>query len=382
MRDHTLSRRHFATIAASSAAAALIPRALHAFAAAPPWPGYARAIVIDNLATPGPFNVPSMFAKPWSDVMVANARASGITAVNVTLSGGGATGAAAFESTVRNIGFVEREIATRPDAFLQVRSVADIRRAKETGRVGLISGFQDATMLEGDVSRVDLFDDLGVRIIQLTYNVRNLLGDGCLEPGNAGLSSFGRAVMGRMNELGMLVDLSHCGRRTTTDAIAASTKPVAVTHSGCAAITELPRNKTDEQLKLLADKGGVIGIYTMPFLRMNGQPMATDFIRHVEHAVQVCGEDHVGIGSDNSITPLELTPAFRAEHADFVRARRRQGIGAPGEDEDVFNYVPDLNTPRRMEQIADALVARGHSATRIEKILGQNWLRLFGEVWT
>jgi membrane dipeptidase len=378
-----LTRRQFALLAATGAAAAMVPRALRALPRPewPGWPGYDRAIVIDNLATPGPFNVPSMFAKPWTDAMVANARASGITAVNVTISGGGATGAAAFESTVRNVGFVEREIAAHPDAFMQIRTVADIMRAKQTGRVGLISGFQDATMLEGDVSRVDLFNDLGVRIIQLTYNVRNLLGDGCLEPGNAGLSTFGRAVVGRMNELGMLVDLSHCGRRTTTDAIAGSTKPVAATHSGCAAIADLPRNKTDEQLKLLADKGGVIGIYTMPFLRTSGQPTAEDFLRHVEHAIQVCGEDHVGVGSDNSITPLDLTPAFRAEHAEFVRARRRQGIGAPGEDENVFNHVPDFGTPRRMEQMADALAAREHSSTRIEKFLGQNWLRLFGSVW-
>lgn len=381
MPNDRLSRRQFALLAASGAAAALVPRSLEAFARSP-WPGYERAIVIDNLATPGPFNVPSMFAKPWTDAMVANARASGITAVNVTLSGAGATGAAAFESTVRNIGFVEREIATHPDAFMQIRTVADITRAKESGRVGLISGFQDATMLESDISRVDLFDDMGVRIIQLTYNVRNLLGDGCLEPGNAGLSNFGRMVVARMNEIGTLVDLSHCGRRTTTDAIAMSTKPVAATHSGCAAIAAVPRNKTDEQLKLLADKGGVIGIYTMPFLRMSGQPMAADFVRHVEHAIDVSGEDHVGIGSDNSITPLDLTPAFRAEHAEFVRLRRRQGIGAPGEDENVFNHVPDFATPRRMEQMADALAARGHSSARIEKVLGRNWLRLFSEVWS
>jgi membrane dipeptidase len=377
-----LSRREFAQLAASAAVAAVLPRSTQALTRSrAAWPGYTRAIVIDNLATPGPFNVPSMFARPWTDAMVANARTSGITAVNVTISGGGATGAAAFESTVRNVAFLERELDAHPDAFVQVRGVADIRRAKETSRVGLIAGFQDATMLESDLSRVDVFHDLGVRIIQLTYNVRNLVGDGCLEPGNAGLSNFGRDVVRRMNELGVLVDLSHCGRRTTTDAIAASAKPVAVTHSGCAAIAELPRNKTDEQLRLLAEKGGVVGIYTMPFLRMSGQPTASDFIQHVEHAVQVCGEDHVGVGSDNSITPLDLTPAFRAEHADFVRARRRQGIGAPGEDENVFNFVPDFNTPRRMEQIADALAARGHSSARVEKILGQNWLRLFGEVW-
>lgn len=384
MTGAKLSRRDFTILAAAGAASALVPRVLTASRmGGTVWPRYDKAIVIDNLATPGPFNIASMFATPWTDTMVANAKQSGITAVNVTISGGGggATGAAAFESTVRHIAFVEREIATHPDAFLQVRSVADIRQAKEGGKLGLINGFQDATMLESDVSRVDVFDDLGVRVIQLTYNVRNLVGDGCLEPGNAGLSNFGRAVVSRMNTLGILVDLSHCGRRTTLDAIAASTGPVAVTHSGCAAIADLPRNKTDEQLKALADQGGVIGIYTMPFLRRSGQPMAADFVRHLEHAIQVCGEDHVGVGSDNSITPLDLTPAFRVEHADFVRARRRMGIGAPGEDENVFNHVPDLATPRRMEQIADALAARGHSSARIEKVLGQNWCRLFGEVW-
>jgi membrane dipeptidase len=109
--------------------------------------------------------------------------------------------------------------------------------------------------------------------------------------------------------------------------------------------------------------------------------MAADFVRHVEHAVRICGEDHVGIGSDNSITPLDLTPAYRAAHVEFVRARLQRGIAAPGEAEDVFYYVPDLNSPRRMEQIADALAGRGHSASRIEKILGGNWLRLFGATW-
>ena len=134
-------------------------------------------------------------------------------------------------------------------------------------------------------------------------------------------------------------------------------------------------------LKRLAEKGGVVGIYMMPFLRAQGQPTSDDFVRHVAHCVNVCGEDHVGVGSDCSITPLDLTPEFRKVHADFVEARRKAGISAPGEDATIFNYVPDFNTPRRMEQVGDALAKGGHGSARIEKILGANWMRLLRDVW-
>ena len=168
---------------------------------------------------PGPFNVGSMYDRPWTAEMVANARASGITAVNVTVGLPGAPDP--FEGTIRILAFLGRELHEHPDAFMPIRSAADIRRAKESKKLGLIAGFQDAIMLGSDVSRVDVFHGLGVRIIQLTYNLRNLLGDGCLEPGNAGLTDLGRNVVTRMNERGVLVDLSHCGRRTTSEAITA-----------------------------------------------------------------------------------------------------------------------------------------------------------------
>jgi membrane dipeptidase len=367
-----MTRREFARLASLAALGPFVPRE------GDDWPGYERAIVIDMLATPAPFNVPYTFAQPLSDQMIANARASGITAVNATVSSTG-IGGTPFEGTVSNIAFWEREIDARPELFMKIRRAGDLRRAKETNRLGIIFGFQDGTMFDDDQSRVDLFHQLGVRIVQLTYNLRNLLGDGCLEPANAGLSVFGRQVVTRMNELGVLVDLSHCGRQTTIDAILHSTKPVGITHSACAAVNDVPRNKPDEILRRMADRGGVVGIFLMPFLRSRGQPTADDFVRHVTHAVNVCGEDHVGVGSDLSITPLDLTPEFRQAHGDFVKARRRLGISAPGEDENVFNYVPDFNTPRRMEQIAERLASAGFQAARIEKILGNNWLRLLRE---
>ncbi|MEO8036824.1 MAG: membrane dipeptidase, partial [Acidobacteriota bacterium] len=354
--EQTISRREFSRRAA---AAVVAPNAVLAMAGtlstqpdrapdADVWPGYNDAFVIDCLANVTHFNVSDQYARPLSPEMVENVRRSGITAVNATCSSSG-VGAASFIGTVNNIGYYEREFTAHPDAIMKIRTVADLQEAKRTRRVGVILGFQDATMLDADVSRVNLFHSLGVRIIQLTYNVRNLLGDGCLEPGNAGLSTFGRQAVERMNDVGIMVDLGHVGRQTTADTIKASRKPVAATHTGCSALNDVPRNKPDALLKGIADSGGVVGIYLMPFLRAGTQPNADDVIRHLSHAIDVCGEDHVGIGSDLSITPIDLTPEFRTKHAEFVRQRRRAGIMAPGEDENVYNFVPDFNTPRRME---------------------------------
>ncbi len=337
------------------------------------WPGYERAIAIDCLASPGPFNTQDATASPLSAEMVANAKASGITAVNLTVS------SQTFADTVRQMGYWERELQAHPDVLMKVYSVADIRRAKESRRLGLIYGFQNATMLEGDAANLDTFQRFGVRIIQLTYNDRNLLGDGCLEPANAGLSRYGRDVVARMNELRMVVDLSHCGLQTTADGIAASSRPVAITHSGCRAVFDHPRSKPDAVLKAMADKGGVLGVYMMPFINAQGQPVAADLVRQIEHAIDVCGEDHVGIGSDLSITPHVVTADYAERHQRFVANRKRLGIAAPREED--YMFVKDLNTPRRLEQIAEQLLARRHSEARVEKIVGGNWLRLFGEVW-
>lgn len=345
------------------------------------WPGYDRAYVLDMLATAGPFNVPDWLGKPLTPAMVENARRSGITAVNSTISGSGSSPAELYESTVRNIAAWHHEFDLHPDVFLSVRSIADIHVAKAARKVGVVFGFQDTTPYWDRLDRVETFHRLGVRIVQLTYNGANLVGDGCLVPEDRGLKPFGRELVARLNASGTLVDLSHVGWETTRQAIEASRAPVAATHSGAAAVVNVPRNKPDDILRKIAARGGVVGIYMMPFLRQQGQPDSKDFMRHLDHCLNVCGEDHVGIGSDLSITPLDLTPEFRAVHSAFVKQRRAQGIAAPGEDENVFNYVPDLNTPRRLELVADAMARAGHSAARIEKVIGGNWMRLLGEVW-
>ena len=251
-----------------------------------------------------------------------------------------------------------------------------------TKRLGVVLGFQDTVPFEGRIENVDIFRNLGVRVTQLTYNVRNLVGDGCLEPANGGLSRFGHSVVERMNAVGMLVDLSHCGQKTTAEGIAASRLPVAITHSGCNAVARHPRSKDDTELRALAEKGGVIGIYLMPFLSPGRVPTRADVLDHLEHAINVCGEEHVGIGSDLSTTPIDGSGDYVTKHREFVAGRIAKGIAAPNEDPDILFTVPELNNDRRMELIAEGLASRGHPSARIEKVIGGNWLRLFGETWT
>ena len=260
---------------------------------------------------------------PLADVHVKDTRDSGLTCVHVTIDPVGTTAPdEAFARAVRDIARWEREVDGHPDTFMRVRTAADITAAKKAGRTGLIYGFQDGVAFETDLSRLEDFHRLGIRVIQPTYNRRNLLGDGCLEPANAGLSRAGVEAIERMNALGILIDLSHCGRQTAADAIRASKRPVAFTHTGSAAIAEHPRNRTDAELRAAADKGGVSGIYFMPYLCGGRQPAAADIVRHLEHMIDVAGEDHVSIGTDGTISATVVDQAFKENFANITRGRR------------------------------------------------------------
>ena len=363
-------------------AAGILCRSATSFAAAAGFSNerYAGAMVIDALGGPG-MNDPSIpDGTPLSAKDIADVRSSGVTAVNVTVNLPG-NGLDRFEKTITNIASWEHELVAHPDVFLKVLNSGDLTQAKSTHRMGLIFGCQDTTMLDGDLKRLAVFYDLGVRICQPTYNRRNLMGDGCMETADGGLSRLGYEFVAEVNRLQMLLDLSHAGPRTIAEGIAASTAPMAITHTGCRALVDLPRNTSDSSLKALADRGGVAGIYFMPFLKAAGQPHADDVIRHLEHAVDVCGEDHVGIGTDGPTGGAVINEAFiaaaRKEHDDRVKA----GVAAPGETADVFTLIPEYNEPRRFETLADDLSRRGWPSSRIEKILGSNCARLFAEVW-
>jgi membrane dipeptidase len=283
--------------------------------------------------------------------------------------------------TVTNIAGCEHELSAHPDLLVKILRGADIQAAKATRRLGLIYGCQDTTMLEGDLKKLAVFADLGVRIVQPTYNTRNLMGDGCMEKADGGLSKMGYDFITEMNRLNLLLDLSHAGARTIAQGIAASKAPMAITHTGCRSLVDLPRNTYDSELKALADRGGVAGIYFMPFLRESGQPHAEDLIRHIEHAVNVCGEDHVGLGTDGSISGVPMTDEYWTYFRKSVEARQKAGVSAPGESADVLTIVPEYNDPSRFKHLADDLMRRGWTGGRVEKLLGGNFARLFTEVW-
>jgi len=301
-------------------------------------------------------------------------RKSGITAINFTIS------APAYEDTIENLAVLEDLVDRNPNVFLIVRKHSDIARAKSESKIGIMPGFQYTSFLEERPERIATFRRLGVRIMQLTYNNRGIFGDGCLEPGNAGLSKAGIAAVQRMNELGVAVDLSHSGYRTTSEGIARSAKPVLISHSGCAAIYPHLRNKPDEILKVLADRGGYFGVYLMPYLVASPTvPTREHVLDHVVHAINVCGGDHVGIGSDGAIQKTVLTPEQKDDFDKDIARRKQLGIGAPGEDR--YPYVPDLNGPDHMQVIADELAKRGQPSPVIEKVLGANFQRVIGEIW-
>lgn len=382
MPNASITRRALIGGATAAAALALLPRRAFAQAASPRARAlYERAIVMDALGGPGGWAPDVKEAdRLLSPLQLKDVAESGLSLVNLTVSDVG-NKADVYENTIGNIAWSNGQIAAAPTVFMQVRTAADMAAAKATRRLGIIYGLQDTTCIGTSLDRMQQFEDLGIRIVQPVYNRRNLMGDGCLEPSNGGLSRLGQDLVADLNKRRIAVDMSHAGPRTQADGIRASTRPALITHSGCRALQDNPRNTFDSEMKALADKGGVMGIYFMPFLRAKGQARAADVIAHIEHAWKVMGEDHVGLGTDGPIGPYKDDQKMRDDHAKFTAERVKAGIAAPGEAPDAYLFVPEYNTPRRFETLADDLLKRGHSEARIEKLLGGNFVRAQTEIW-
>ncbi|WP_339704999.1 membrane dipeptidase [uncultured Sphingosinicella sp.] len=375
-----ISRRAFAAGAAGLGLTALAAPAIAATTDAIPASVaalYRKAIVIDALASPDTWNVPYPPPGELTPEKLANVRASGITAVNLTVGKPGG-----FEGTVKEIAKWLRHIEAHPDHFLLVKRHADLAAAKAQGKLGIIFGFQGMGMIGEDLSLIETFGGLWVKIMQLTYNDRNALGAGSSLPDSEGLTPLGREAVARMNSLGILVDTGHATPQTVMDAAAASSKPITCSHTGARTIYDSQRNQPDAALRAVSNTGGVVGMYLMPFLgRDPVSPSRALFMKHLTHAIRLCGEDHVGIGSDQSITPVDISPAYMEIVRKTAEARQKAGIGAPGEADGPV-AVPDLNSARRMEIIAAEMDRAKYPARVIEKVIGGNFDRLFREVWT
>ncbi len=332
---------------------------------------YERALVFDANLSP-----PALDKLPFAPEALAMVRDSGVTAVKTSLGGSDAS----FEDTLAEIAFFQRIVEAYPETFLQVREAADFARAKAAKKFGILFSFESANMFDGKVERIELFRNLGVRVMQLSYNKTSPFASGVMADPPAGLTALGHKAVEAMNAQGVAIDISHANAATSADVLAASKPPVLITHAGCAAIHPHPRNKPDALLRAVADKGGVVGIFDLPYLAASPkQPTLDDYMAHMTHALAVCGEDHVGIGSDSELGPFDLSPAGLAAFQANVAYRAKTGVAAPEEDRPM--YVIGLNTPRRSEVIADALLKRGYPARVAEKVLGTNFIDALTRIW-
>ncbi len=337
---------------------------------------FAHGFVIDDLVEADTYptesfaGIPSVFA-PAAAVV----REAGVTLVSPTV--GSSRGAAAFENTVKALAQLQLDLTQHGDRFVLIRNYGDIEAARRSGKLGVLVNIQSSDPIGTALHNLDLFYGLGLRQGQLTHNWRNWVGDGCTERTQAGLTYFGVDLVRRMNELGIIVDVSHSGYQTTLDAVEASSKPIVFSHTNCKALCDHPRNKSDLQIRALAKKGGVMGISCFNWF-VSDKPRSTldDVLDHFDHVIKLVGPDHVGIGSDFGLAGWPDEPAARWESRRRIYTDREwkelKGRFPP--------FIAELNNPGRYRSIARGLEKRGHPVDVIEKALGLNFLRVFREV--
>ena len=297
---------------------------------------------------------------------------SGINVMHPAIGMGGPN---AYESALQFFASWNGFIASKGDHFARVNNAADLKRVKKSGKMGVILGLQNSEHFRRP-DDVDLFHGLGQRVSQLTYNARNLIGNGSTERRDEGISDFGVSIIERMNKLGMAVDVSHCGDRTTLDAFEISKKPVLITHSNCRALVPgHPRLKTDEAIKKVGDAGSVMGITGVRMFVKGDEPTTIEHVLdHFDHVRKLIGPEHLGVGSDIDLygydaMPAELNKQLRAGYKGSYAFREKIDIEG-------------LNHPKRMFDLTEGLIRRKYSDADIEGILGGNFERVLAQIWT
>lgn len=259
------------------------------------------------------------------------------------------------------------------DRLMLALAAPDIRQARRERKTAVILHFQSSRPIGYDPLLVEPFHRMGVRVMQLAYNVRGPLGDGCLEPSDAGLSSLGKLVVSEMNRLGMVVDLSHAGIRTCLEAVDASTEPVVCSHSNARAICDHPRNLTDDQIRAVASSGGVVGVNAYPAFVKNGEarPALSDLLNHIEHIAALVGVEHVGLG-------LDFFDATMEEYERMIGLGIWQRTQYPPPP---YLYPAGIASASQIPNIAEGLGGRGFRSEDIALVMGGSFYRVFEAVW-
>ena len=329
-----------------------------------------RSLVIDMLGVLKIDFRPEAYADPLSPAEIAAFRASGITGFHNAIGTGGPD---VREETLAFLAGWMGFAARNSDLFSVVDTAADLDRAKAAGKVAVIMGIQNAAHFRGPED-VKTFYQLGQRCSQLTYNSQNLIGTGATDRVDGGVSDFGASIIAAMNETGMLVDVSHCGDQTTLDAIEISAKPIAITHSNCRALNDHPRLKTDEAIRKLAAKGGVMGITGVRNFVSKTEPTTVEHIvDHIDHVVKLVGIDHVGIGSDSDLNGYDDMP--EDQRKELLGMYKSSYAFREKLDTDGFDH------PKKTFDLTEALIRRGYGDSNIEAVLGGNFRRLLGSTW-
>src|SRR5690625_232194 len=284
--------------------------------------------------------------------------------------------------TIYKLGTWLKRLNVQESKLMHIQTVDDIYEAKRTNKLGILFHFQNSLPIERNINLLAVYQKLGVRVIQLTYNQKNHIGDGCDERTDGGLSEFGIEVIKEMNRLGIVVDVSHTGYRTTLEAIELSEKPVIASHSNVYSICPVARNLKDEQIIAIAKKGGVIGINGFPgFVSNKDKPSLDNYIDHIDYIVNLVGIDHVAISLDfyegmSSITSdTEANLMYKQQILDG-RWKKETYPKPPR------NYPQGLSLPEEFPNLTKALLERGYSQHDIKLIMGANFIRVFKNVWS